>query len=124
MDLGAAVGADEVPAVALYDGREDVVVANRALEEVREVLTTRARGDWHIGRHFRDPLDDREAVVEGDTAATPCVRWVMMCESQQWLYSRVRTGGHFVAASLFCVITCCGEDVVQRPDVVRGHSRR
>lgn len=82
VDLGAAVGADEVPAVALYDGWEDVVVANRALEEVGEVLAARARGNWYTGRHFRDPLDGSEVVVEEKTAATPCVCWVMICEFQ------------------------------------------
>ena len=37
MDFGAAVGANEVSAVALYDGRVDVVVAYGALKQVGEV---------------------------------------------------------------------------------------
>ena len=52
VDLGAAVGADEVAAVALYDGREDVVVADRTLEQVGEVLRAGARHHGHTGRHF------------------------------------------------------------------------
>lgn len=35
--LGPAAGADEVPALALQDGRQDIVEAHRALEQRGEV---------------------------------------------------------------------------------------
>lgn len=78
--LGTAVGADEVSAVALYDRRQDVVVADGTLEEVRQIFRTRAWAHRHIGRHFRNPFRVGEVVVKGERAATPCVRWTVINE--------------------------------------------